>query len=353
MTAIIDGFRGKTHISLGKQNYVAGATLPFKVPQDIVVKEFIIVVNGYMACTFGGTKPTVNPQGFLHGIISEIQLSRRGTDRVKSIRGTRHLTTTLERKFGSVDQPIYKVNATELGDGEVIGLPVWGTTGQNVALRDSTSLMMENKLSGAWYPSLFNTKGLQTAVLNIICGALSGAQDPTDANVGTYAGSLEIEVFASCSDFMLNEAPIADFNQNFEDKEFGGAVTNSRQWITPQGMLQGMNIIGLHSGNKPINFDSMKKTRLEVKYQGILVAEGSLADFQEIDIKKTNVSRRKGQAYLSFLNNMAFDSGLYIADGKQLELIVTTDSGLSYAVPFKLVFEYDQLIFNPAVSKAA
>ena len=357
MTAIISGYMGKSHVSLGKQNFSAGALLPFKVPQDVVVKEFIIVANGYIACTFAGTKPTVNPLGVLHGLLDEVYLSRRGTDRVKSFRGTRHMRNTVERKFGQNDPTIYKVNATNLAGAVVQGLPVWGTTTQNTAFREGCTMMMENKLSGAWYPTLFSTKNLQTATLNIKCGQFSGVQDPEDSNVGTYAGSIEIEVFASCSDFMLGQTEGVDFNQNIEELEFSGAQTNRRGYINPVGVLQGMWITGNHEGSKPFDFNVMKNTRLEVKYQGIVLAEGSLADFMEIDLVKTNLSSRlKGSAYLSFVNNGDPRSGLPIAEGKQIELSITTDPALSYTIPVKLIFEYDQLLdasAQAAASKAA
>jgi hypothetical protein len=356
MTAIIGGYKGKSHVSLGKITVTAGGSGSIKIPQDIVVKEFILVCNGYMAATFAGSKPGVHPYGILHGIINEISLSRRGTDRVRSYQGTRQLLHTLERQFGQKEPVIYKVNSTDLSGTVVEGLPVWGTTGQNVAFRESHTIMMENKLSGAWYPTLFDTKGLQTATLNISFNQFASVQDPEDAAVASYTGSMEIEVFASCADYLLGSKDIgqADWNQTYEELEFSGVQTNARKYITPQGMLQGMLITGLHSGSKPFDFQNMKNTRLEVKYNGIQLAEGSLADFMEIDNVKTALnSRKKGSAYLSFLNNGAFDSGLFIAEGKQLELIVSTDSTLSYASPVKLRFEYDQITFAPAAPAQA
>lgn len=354
MTAIIQGFKGKTHVSIGRGKYSAGGQMSVKIPQDVVVKEFIIVANGYVKSTYTGvgasTKPKVNPFGILHGIVSEMSLSRKGTDRVRSYSGTRQLIVTNERQFGQKDGDLYKVNSSDLSGDVVQGLPVFGLTAENTAFRESQTLMMENKLSGSWYPTLFNTKNLQTATLNISFGALSGIKDPEDASTATFDADIEIEVFASCADYLLESPDLnkADWNQTFEELEFSGVQTNQRKYITPQGMVQGILITGLHSGSKPFDFENMKKTRIELRYQGIQLAEGSLADYLEIDSVKTHLSsRRKGSAYLSFLNNSQFDSGLFIAEGKQLELIISTDSTLSYAVPVKLRFEYDQIIFAP------
>lgn len=350
MTAIIKGFNGKTHVSLGKGTYAADGSMSIKIPQDIVVKEFILVVNGYIACTFAGAKPAVHPLGLSHGLFKEISLSRKGTDRVRSYQGTRQLIHTSERQFGQRDPDLYKVNSTDLSGTVVQGLPVWGTTGQNVAFRESHTIQMENKLSGLPWATLFNTKGLQTATLNISFNQLSSVQDPEDAAVATYAGSIEIEVFASCCDALLDSGDLnkADWVQTYEELEFSGAVVQSRKYITPQGMLQGMLITGLHSGSKPFDFENLRKTKIEIKYAGIQLAEGSLADYLEIDMNKTMLtSRRKGAAYLSFLNMNDFNSGLFIAEGKQLELVVTTDSSLSYSTPVRLRFEYDQITFAP------
>ena len=354
MTAIIGGFRGKSHVSLGKQNFSAGGSVSFKIPQDIVVKEFIVVANGTVTCTFSGTKPTVNPYGVLNGLIAEMSLSRRGTDRLRSYKGTRHLIHTSERQFGQSDPIIYKNTSSTLSGTVLTGLLVHSATGVASAFRESVSIPLENKLSGDWYPTLFNTKGLQTAVLNMSFNQVSAIQDPEDANVGTYAASIEIEVFASCSDYLLDDpnANLADWNQNFEELEFSGAQTGSRKYITPQGMLQGILITGLYGGSKPFDFENMKNTKIELKYQGVSLCEGTLADYLEIDMQKTNLSsRKKGSAYISFLNNKAFDSGLYISEGKQIELIISTDAAMSYASPVKLVFEYDQIIFAPTQPK--
>lgn len=352
MTARIPGFVGKSHVSLGKKTFVAGALLSFMIPQDIVAKEFHIVVNGHMACTFAGTKPEVNPLGILHGLFSDVYLSRRGTDRVKSFRGTRHMRNTQERQFGQMDGDLYKVNATDLAGAISQGNVAWGTTGQNTAFRSTVTMMMENKLSGAWYPSLFSTAGLQTATLNINCGQYSAVQDPANTDVNTYTGTIEIEVFASCCDAMLgSDQIVGDFNQDIEEKEYSGAQSNSRQFINPKGILMGMWVTGLQAGGAPFDFKHMKNSRLEVKYEGITLAEGSLSDYLELDASKTLLtSRLKGSAYLNFLSNRNPLSGLRIANGKQLEIIVTTDSTLSYATPVKLVFEYDQFIEFPGRS---
>lgn len=358
MTAIIGGFKGKTHTSIGKGTWSKNGQMVVKIPQDVVVKEFIIVINGSIAPTFPGAVPKVNPYGISHGLLKEISLSRRGTDRVRSYQGTRFLATTSERQFGQRDGDLYKVNSNDLSGAALQGLPTFGTTGQYTAFRESQTIMMENKLSGLPGATLFNTKGLQTAQLVLAFGDLADVQDPEDsASVTSWAGSVDVEVFASCTDAYLDSADLnkADWNQTYEELEFGGAQNQARKYITPQGMLQGMLITGLYGGNKPIDFESMKKFRLEVKYQGIQLAEGSLADYLEIDMNKTCLTaRKKGSAYLSFLNINAFDSGLFIAEGKQLELIVSTDSSLSYSTPVRLRFEYDQITFMPtAAAKVA
>ena len=354
MTAIIDGYLGKSLVSVGKFKYQKDGSATVKIPQDIVVKELIVVANGHLKATYTGsgnsTKPKVNPYGILDGVLYETSLSRKGTDRVRSYRGTRQLVSTLERLFGTADGQLYKINATSLTGDIKQGLPEFGDSGEDVAFRESITIMLENKLSGSWFPTLLNTKNLQTATLNFKFGPLSDIIDPEDSSTATIEGDIDFEVFASCSDWLLDSPDLnkADWNQNFEELEFSGVQTNNRKYITPQGMLQGMLITGLHSGKKPFDFENMAKTRLEIRYMGIQLYEGSMADFLEVDCVKTHLTnRRKGSCYISFLNNDAFNSGLMIGEGKQLELIVSTDSSLSYAQPVKLRFEYDQIQFYP------
>lgn len=362
MTAVINGFKGKTLVSLGKKTWTAGGKESWPVPQDIVAKEFIVVIGGDIAATFTGagasTKPAVNQHGLSHGLIAEMSLSRKGTDRVREYNGTRFLDNTISRVFGQKDGAIYKQNSTDLSGTVAQGLVEFpATSAQNVAFEEYLTMMMENKLSGKWFPTLFNTKGLQTATINMKFGQLADVKDPEDASTATYGtNGIEIEVFASCCDYLLDSPDLnqADWVQTFEELEFGGRQNKNKHRITPQGMLQGMLITGLHSSGKPFDYKNMKNTLLEIKYMGIVLYEGSMLDLLHVDCVKTHLSsRKKGQAYVSFLNNDLFDSGLFIADGKQLELIITTDEDLSYSPdPVVLRFEYDQIIFAPVAPKS-
>lgn len=352
MTAIINGFKGKTHTLLGTVTVNPGNTSSLKVFQDIVGKEIILVADGHVASVFPGAAPKLRPLGVLDGVIQEINISRRGSDRVKAFKGLRKIVHNVERQFGQRDSDIYKVNATTLADPVSFGQVVLGTTGQNVAIQQAASIMFENKLSGNWSPTLFDTLGLNTAQINFIWAPLSNLQDPDDATaVTSWSQSITVSVYVSCSDYLLGSKDIAlgDWVETDEELSFSGAVNGQKRFITPEGMLQGMLITGLHSGNRPFSYENMKKTYLEFRYLGTILAEGTLAHFAEIDNIKTYLgARMKGSAYLSFLNNSAFDSGLLIGENKQIEVSVTTDPALSYASPVRLVFEYDQIKFNAA-----
>lgn len=352
MTAIINGFKGKSHVSIGRDKYSAGKSISFRIPQDIVVKEFIIVAKGTVTPTFAGTvTPKIRAGGILDGILSEISLSRRGTDRVRSYRGVRQLLNTVERQFGDGDPSLFKKNASDLAHPALQGLPEFAATTQPTAFRESVTIMMENKLASVWYPTLFETRNLQTAVLNITCGNLADIKDSEDAAALTsVAGDIEIEVFASCADYLLGSADIGkvDLVQTYEEKEFSGVQSQARHNLSPQGMLLGMYITGIKEGNKLFDFENMAKTRLEVRYQGIQISEGNLLQYMSIDANKTLLyNHRRGSAYLNFLNNSDFMSGLMIGEGKQLEVTISTDPSMSYATPVKLIFEYDQVLDNP------
>src|SRR4051812_11427610 len=109
MTAIVQNYKGKSHVSLGVQPYVKGGVASFKIPQDIVVKEFIIVAEGTIESAFACSAPKIRPYGFLDRLINDMSLTRKGTDRVRSYNRTRQLVVTLERQFGSAEGIIHKV----------------------------------------------------------------------------------------------------------------------------------------------------------------------------------------------------------------------------------------------------
>lgn len=356
MTAIVNNFTGTTLVSLGKVKFVEGGSASIKVHQDIVVLDFIFKSKGLITPTYTGVgdsvKPIVNPYGILNGLLYETSLSRKGTDRVRSLMGTRHLIVTNERPHGERDGIIYKKNSTSLKGDIDQGLPEFSLTGEPMSFRESVSMPMQNKLSDSWYPTVFNTRGLQTATINLRFGRLADIVDPEHVTTATFTGDIEIELFARCADHLLVDPNIGkiDWNQTFETLEFSGAQSNSRKFITPQGMLQGMLVTGLKNGNKPFDFHDMEQTRFEMRYDGILIREGTLADYIDVDNDKTHRSKtRKGSCYINLLREGIFESGLYIRPGTQVELILTTDPSMSYNPnPVKLVFEYDQIIFPTA-----
>jgi hypothetical protein len=351
MTTVLNGYKGKSHVSIGREKFVSGKSITFRIPQDIVVKEFIIVAKGIFTGVFPATAPKLRQNGVLDGIVTEISLSRRGTDRVRSYRGVRQLINTVERQFGDGDPTIYKKNATNLAHPALQGLPEFAATTQSTAFRESVTIMMENKLASVWYPTLFETQNLQTAVLNVICGDLMNIKDPEDAAVLTsITGDIDIEVFASCADWLLASPDIGkvDLVQTYEEKEFSGVQSQARHNLSPQGMLLGVYVTGIKETSKLFDFENMSNTRIEFRYQGIQIAEGNLLQYMSIDANKTLLyNHRRGSAYLSFLNNGDFMSGLVIGEGKNLEVTISTDPSMSYATPVKLIFEYDQLLDKP------
>lgn len=347
MPARIPGATIRTRVSLGRRTFVPGQQLVWPITQDMVVEKFEVVAQGYMACTFAGTKPIINPIGLGQGLYRELYVTRSGTDRVKSFRGIRHIKHTSERQYGQVDGDVYKVNATTLGGATLAGNLTWGTTGQNTAFRHSNSIWMGTRHMAASYPTFFSTQGLQTAQFVINCGEYRDVQEPGNTDANTYSGVIEIEVFALCHDYLLGSNKlVGDFSQNVEEREYNGAQTNSRQFINPQGRLLGMLITGIQNNGAPFDFAHMANTRLEFKYEGISVSEGPLSAYQEIDMSETQLSSRlPGSAYLDLSALRDPRTGLPIRRGTQLEMLVSTDPALSYSSPgVKLVFEYDQIL---------
>lgn len=354
MTARIQGFSGKTNFIMGSSNVVKNARDAVKIHQDIVVDKFLLYFRGSIKVDYtGGTAPKLNPNGLLDGILEELTVSRKGTDRLRAYRGIRHLIHTVDRHVAERDLPVYKVNAADLSGNVLEGIPTLGTTGQTTQVLECIPMMMSNVLSGAFDLTAFSSKDLQTATINIKYGDFSKCldiEDPNSANATAITVEGVIDVIPYCVDDLLSNANIgqADFVQTYEGKDFGGVQTGAKHFFSPEGMLQGILITGLHSGGKLFDQKVMEKTYIEIFYLGVMVAQGSLSQLRELDIIGTIAPRRKGSCYVSFLHKFDANSGLYIGTGKQLEVKVTTDPALSYSPsPVQLMFEYDQLIFKP------
>lgn len=359
MTAVINGAVMGSMVSLGTFNFEAGGKEVVKVHQDLVVNKFLIKAKGDLVATFDGTgtltKPVVHPYGIIHGLIESLTIARKGTDKFREYDRMRHISNTMDRNYGQKDGIFYVANANDLSGNYLEGLPVFPATTQKLQFCEEQAILMENINSSIPLSTRFSTKNLQTATITIKMGELSDIIDPEDTSTAAITtNGIEFEIFALCSDYLLNDPNIgkADWVQVPEVLEFAGAQTGQKHFLSPEGLLQGMLITGIHSDGKYFDLEDMDGTFLEISYLGVMIKEGSMLDLQAADSIETHVvGRKRGSCYVNFMDAKQFKSGLPIVDGKKLEVKVKTATGTSF--PAQLIFEYDQLIFDPTALPSA
>lgn len=355
MTARINGARAKSLVLLDTINFVENGRASVKVFQDLIVKKFLFITEGNLIWTGDGsgtlTKPVIRPYGISDGLFEEVVLSRKSSDKVRAYKGVRHLCNTHERMNGQKDPAIYKSNAADLSGTFLEGLPVFPATTQKMPFREAQSILMENGISDSPYTTLFSTKDLSTSTINFKFKTLSNVRDPEGTSTAPITSDgITIKVYAVCADYLLESANIGkiDFVQVPEEVELAGAQAGAKHFISPEGLLQGMYITGTHSNGKPFDMKDMEGLKLEISYLGVDLWEGSMLDMQDADNLETLLmNRKKGTCYVNFRDSGMLQSGLPIVENKKLQIKVTTGAGISY--PAVLTFEYDQLIFDPAL----
>lgn len=359
MTSIINGAVMSSMIPLGKFTYSAGGKEVVKIEQDLVVNKFIIKCKGDLIWTGDGsgtlTKPEVHPYGIMHGLVENITIARKGTDKFREYDRMRHISYTQDRNYGQKDGILYKQNANDLQGSYLEGLPVFPATTQKLQFAESQVILMENINSSIPLSTRFSTKDLSTATITIKFGQLADIKDPEGTSTAPITtNGIEFEVFALCSDYLLNDPNIgkADWAQTPEELEFAGAQKGQKHFLSPEGLLQGMLVTGINANGKYFSIEDMNNTLLEISYLGVTVKEGSMLALLEADSAETHVvGRKRGSCYVNFMDAKQFRSGLPIVDGKKLEVKVTTAAGVSF--PARLIFEYDQLIFDPTAIPSA
>lgn len=354
MGAKIKNFSGQTMRSIGTATWVAGGRAVFKVPQDIIGKEIIACGLGKGAATFAGAVPKLRPLGFLDGMIKTVTVSRNGTDKVKSFSRTRKSKHNNRQVFGESCPNLYQVNSATLTDA-LHGVATFGTTGQQTAFAEALVVaMFENKLSSSYMNTLFDTRNLQTAVVELEFGSLADIQDPDNvATVATFAADCEIELFISCADYLLDSAlPQNDWVEKSQTEIFNGAVDRLKRAYYPEGEVQGVLISILKTGNKPLNHAEMSTVKIELEFDGTKVFEGNMLQLAQFNnCKNMKQLIEKGSFYYNFLHNSTYGSGLPTGSGrtaKPIEIYWTIPAAIGAC---EAIMEYD-LIIAPKVSEA-
>lgn len=328
-------------------------SLVFDLPQDVVIKEIVIVHDCVVTPTFASGSPKVHQRGVLHGILSSMEVSRSGNDVIKSFRGLAHLQDQLEYLFGNRPVTLYQVNSSTLSGSEVVteDAPVLGATTQPVAVRETISIPFENKRSSEWVRTCLNLNGINTAKLKMNFGAAAGIQDPTDSTTVTFTYSGTVTVFIVTADH-LGDTQFDDDRQFYDELTFNAAANRSVVELRPLGLLQGLFLRaskGSHSNGhyKPMSTEELKNFFIEAKYNDVTLFEGSMADFQAMNACKSSMARfLRSAARINLLNNSTYDTGLETGqDAKSvtpIRLTITTPSSINHATdPVRLVAEYD------------
>lgn len=346
----LGNYQGQRLVKIDKKATVASGQVVFDIPQDRVYKEFIFVHEIIATPAFAGAAPLIHPRGVSHGLITNLELARSGNDVLKTFRGIAQLQDQAQWVFGEPCPTLYKVNSTTVGTGAVTGSPVVGATTQNVAIREVFSMPCENKLSSEWVRTCFNTNGINTAKIRVSLGAASLMQDPEDAAVATWTYSGSITVYGVTADH-LGDLVFDDGRQYYDELLFTAQANRSVVELRPLGLLQGMHLRAFagvgNGGYKPMTPEELRTFEIEIKFNDSVLFEGNMADFQAVNGAKSSMRAfLRSSAYLNFLNNSTYGSGLETGqDAKAvtpLRLYVTTPSSINHATnPVRLVAEYD------------
>lgn len=334
---------------LQSKKFQESNSMNFPVPAGKVIKGFVVQLKGYFTPTFASA-PTLNPHGIFDSLVNAISFVDDKGNVIKKVTPewmrfqARHLV-------GNPAPEYYKTNSTTLGStptkGDVSTPFAVGTSTQNVAFVTALEVSFENKVSTDWAKTFFALRSNIASYIQIDTKLFKNIEKTGGSNITACTGDVDVEI-------QLIEAPMEmqsiDFDiwrQSFIKVAIGSQLNEYPIELPRTGKIQGLRLALSHgSGADRVNMDLASNTRIK------LVANGReiIRDVTLLNLIYENMSKRfqddmiPGTAYLSLLNNSDYNTALPANQYQRLDLVVSTDSAMTYSPQASLEIGIDEIL---------
>lgn len=158
---------------LPSKAFVEGANITVEVSRDSVFKAFIVSLTGSIVTTFASGTPVADDTSLADRIINSIKVVSNGSTTIKNVTPWfMHVQNLMANSiFGNRR---CSAGAAAVAFPTVDAIFTFGTTTQITSVQESFTIFMENVLAGKGRMStLWDTRGLSSAEINISCGSFA------------------------------------------------------------------------------------------------------------------------------------------------------------------------------------
>ena len=341
------------------------------IPKDTVIKRLNIRVVAYTVTTYASGSPIGHSEG-IGRLLARVEVVAEGSRTIKSVYSYhQRMINFLVR--GDLPERAYLENGsnTRLAtkESENGAAFVYGSTTQNLLLNESFDICFENPWAYSEndkMASLFNTKGLSSAILKATWNDISNIQRDESSPVSITYSSSDVSLKSSIieAQSIPAEQQFFDHKESFATETFSGQTTRRQIKLSTGNLFCGIAFLVRNGdANKLLSDVALTDIELRINGQRVLAQTNMLQLQQRMRArlglrapKTTGAHNLKGFAYLNLLNGGQIASALNTAKSAgvdTLDLYVSTASSsgndaATYTNPVELAYQTVELAAPPA-----
>jgi hypothetical protein len=334
---------------LQSKKFVESNSMTFPVPAGKVIKSFVVQTKGNVTPTFASA-PTVHPHGIMDALINAISFIDDKGNTIKKVT-PEWMRFQCRHLVGNPMPEYYKVNATTLGTTPTKGVEgtpfAVGTTGQSIAFVSSIEVSFENKLSTDWSKTFYALKSNIASYIQIDTKSFKNIEKAGGANITACVGDVDIEIQLIEAPMEMNSLDFEIFRQSFIKQSISQQLNEFPIELPRQGRIQGLRLaLSQGAGLDRISMDLASNTRFKLVGNGREI----IRDVTLMNLISENLTKRfqddvvNGTAYLSLLNNSDYRTALPANAYSRLDLVVSTDSTMTYSPSAQLEIGIDEIL---------
>lgn len=254
------------------------------LPKDTVIKRIELRLSGSFDVTYAAGAPISSPTGFLSRILpGGVSVVADGSRYIKSVdaylqrmSALMHTAQLPERAFSnSVAAPTTNLGQTESQYDEPFTYPA---TTNFVVINESFTISFECEWAYAYgrQSTLFNTKGLSSAVLQFSFGPIESVQADVAAPVTITYGNISLNIVATLvtSPDVPREQKFMDFRESFKRESFSGE-TRARAVECPKGNFLAAIEFLVNNGDAGLTLSDVALREIELRMNGSRVIQST------------------------------------------------------------------------------
>ncbi|OFZ13452.1 MAG: hypothetical protein A2X86_10365 [Bdellovibrionales bacterium GWA2_49_15] len=334
---LIPGMNPSGSTQLPTIDFVKNRRLGETIQKSNCVKGMLITGEFLINCTWSAGAPGAPKYGALQKLLKNVVIEADKETLIKC--SPLELRNTTKLVANSASQPRYQTNSTTLTASATKGLMAWGTTGQNVKVKESLYIPLEcHFLTEPWLTYL-------NAARYDKCQVFFDFDDPTGLDEGAAAtnfavvsctGTIDVTLVTSDEDV---DKEFEIYRRGFSDNSFGGVTPGKRIDLKQvDGDLLGVfievNRVTSAGVETPVTQNEAKNMFFTLKLNGSLAKKQkmSLAQIMDENENKFPIGGSLDNfGFMTFIQGSDRNSVIKMRDYKTVDMEMEMTSGLDFS----------------------